>query len=391
MTDADAKRADVIDGSDFSCLFQALERRGYKILGPKIENGDLVYGEVRSVSDLPVGWGDEQDGGRFRLRGARPEALFDFSVGQHSWKQFLLLPKFRLWQARAGSDRTQPFRLAGSASPSPRQPAAFVGVRACDLAAIAIQDLICAGGAHPDTEYAARRASTFVLAVNCANPCGTCFCASMGTGPRATTGFDVALTEVIEAGHHFFLAETGTALGREILSRTKHRPASDPELDAARQVTASAAGRMGRTLDTSGIKELLYRNLEHPRWDEVAGRCLTCGNCTLVCPTCFCVDIEDSTSLDGGQAGRVRSWYSCFSIDHSYLHGGPVRPSPRSRYRQWLTHKLASWIDQFGMSGCVGCGRCITWCPVGIDITEEAAAIRAGDLTKSRGPGPRKG
>ena len=147
---------------------------------------------------------------------------------------------------------------------------------------------------------------------------------------------------------------------------------------------------MGRVLETAGIKELFYRNLEHPRYDEVAKRCLTCGNCTLVCPTCFCVDIEDFTSLDGQTAERVRSWYSCFSVDHSHIHGGPIRPSPKARYRQWLTHKLATWIDQFGVSGCVGCGRCITWCPVGIDITEEAAAIRAADSARPRNP-PEKG
>ena len=141
---------------------------------------------------------------------------------------------------------------------------------------------------------------------------------------------------------------------------------------------------MGRELETDGIKELLYRNMEHPRWDEVSERCLTCGNCTLVCPTCFCHTVEDVTDLAGEEAERVRLLDSCFTLDHSYIHGGSVRNSARSRYRQWMTHKLATWIDQFGTSGCVGCGRCITWCPVAIDITEEAAAIRATDL----GPDP---
>ena len=136
---------------------------------------------------------------------------------------------------------------------------------------------------------------------------------------------------------------------------------------------------MGRTMDTDGIKDLLYRNLEHPRWDDVAARCLAYGNCTLACPTCFCSSVEDGSDFAGDEAGRQRVWDSCFTLDHSYLHGGSVRVSTRSRYRQWMTHKLATWIDQFGTSGCVGCGRCITWCPVGIDITEEVAAIRATD------------
>ena len=133
---------------------------------------------------------------------------------------------------------------------------------------------------------------------------------------------------------------------------------------------------MGRELDTTDIRELLYRNYEHPRWDEVAERCLACGNCTMVCPTCFCTTVEDVTDLAGEHVERHQRWDSCFTIDYSHIHGGAVRGSTRSRYRQWMTHKLATWIDQFGSSGCVGCGRCITWCPVGIDITEEARAIR---------------
>ncbi|MBF0393567.1 MAG: 4Fe-4S dicluster domain-containing protein, partial [Alphaproteobacteria bacterium] len=121
------------------------------------------------------------------------------------------------------------------------------------------------------------------------------------------------------------------------------------------------------------------RNREHPRWDEVAKRCLTCGNCTMVCPTCFCTTVDDVTDLGGTRTERVRSWDSCFTLDFSYIHGGSVRNEGSSRYRQWITHKLSSWHDQFGSSGCVGCGRCITWCPVGIDITEEVGAIRASE------------
>ena len=104
----------------------------------------------------------------------------------------------------------------------------------------------------------------------------------------------------------------------------------------------------------------------------------------MVCPTCFCTTVEDHSDLAGETAERVRSWDSCFTLDFSYVHGGSVRTETQSRYRQWMTHKLASWIDQFGTSGCVGCGRCITWCPVGIDITEEAAAIRQTRRTGRR-------
>jgi len=202
----------------------------------------------------------------------------------------------------------------------------------------------------------------------------------METGPRAGHGFDLALTELLDAQRHAFLVEIGSDLGREVARALPLRPADEGDRRQAEQIIARTTGTMGRQLEIAGLKELLQGNIEHPRWREVAERCLACGNCTLVCPTCFCSTVEDVTDLTGTETERTRRWDSCFTLDHSYIHGGSVRPSGSARYRQWMTHKLASWIDQFGSSGCVGCGRCIAWCPVAIDITEEAAAIRATDV-----------
>jgi sulfhydrogenase subunit beta (sulfur reductase) len=233
-------------------------------------------------------------------------------------------------------------------------------------------------GPYVDPHYRARRAGNFVVAVNCGQAGGTCFCVSMKTGPKASFGFDLALTELgDEAG---FLVEVGSEAGALVLGEVPHRDARPDEIEAADGVVARTAHGMGRAMDASDVHELLLRNLEHPRWDQVADRCLTCGNCTMVCPTCFCTSVEDESGLDGESATRTRRWDSCFTMDFSYIHGGSVRRTARSRYRQWLTHKLATWVDQFGSSGCVGCGRCITWCPVGIDLTEEVAAIRASEL-----------
>jgi ferredoxin len=198
----------------------------------------------------------------------------------------------------------------------------------------------------------------------------------MKTGPKATFGFDLALTELLEGDRHCFVVEVGTEQGAEVLSEVTYLQADEAERVSAEQIVANTAEQMGRRMDTNGIRELLYRSYEHRRWDDVAQRCLTCANCTMVCPTCFCTTAEDTTDLTGEHAERWRKWDSCFTLDFSYIHGGNVRASAKSRYRQWMTHKLATWIDQFGTSGCVGCGRCITWCPVGIDITEEVRAIR---------------
>ena len=258
----------------------------------------------------------------------------------------------------------------------PDEPLALIGVRACELSAIAIHDTVLLGGPHQDPHYRARREGTFIVAVNCAVAGGTCFCASMQTGPKAERGFDVSLTEMVVDGERRFVAEAGSEAGQQIIERLPSRPATPAEIAEAQAVVSRTEAAMGREMPSGDLRDLLVRNLEHPRWDDVAQRCLTCGNCTMVCPTCFCTSVEDSSDLNGTVSSRTRRWDSCFTMDFSYIHGGSVRASGRSRYRQWMTHKLSSWIDQFGSSGCVGCGRCITWCPVGIDITEEVRAIR---------------
>jgi sulfhydrogenase subunit beta (sulfur reductase) len=364
----------ILDRSRLDLLFETLAKRGYRVLGPTVRDGAIVYDDVASSADLPVGWKDEQDGGRYRLVRRDDQAVFGYAVGPHSWKRFLHPPLVRLWQATRQSGGFE-------VTPEPAEPqrTAFIGVRACELNAIQIQDKVFMGGPHVDTAYKARRESAFLVALNCGQAGGTCFCVSMNTGPKAQSGFDVALTEVLEEGRHYFLVEAGTSAGVEVLSALALSPAGPEEIAAAERVVNATASQMGRTLDTTGIKELVYRNYENPRWDHVADRCLTCANCTMVCPTCFCTTVEDVTDLGGEHAERRQKWDSCFTLDFSYIHGGSVRPSARSRYRQWMTHKLATWIDQFGTSGCVGCGRCITWCPVGIDITEEARAIRQSE------------
>jgi ferredoxin len=256
---------------------------------------------------------------------------------------------------------------------------AFLGVRACELSAIAVQDRVFLEGPYIDRAYAERRERAFLIAVNCGQAASTCFCTSMSTGPRAQGGFDLALTELPNPERHLFVVEVGTERGAEILAGLGCEPATRAEIDEAAEIVERTAASMGRTLDVDGVRELLQGNLEHPRWDHVAERCFSCANCTMVCPTCFCSTVEDTTDLSGAQAQRRRRWDSCFTLDFSYLGGLPARASTKSRYRQWLTHKLSTWYDQFESSGCVGCGRCITWCPVGIDLTHEVDAIRTDD------------
>ena len=361
----------VLDRDGLSALVQLLGARGHTVIGPTVRDGAVVLDEIASADDLPFGWGTEVEAGRYRLVPRADGAVFAHTAGPQSWKTFLHPQREKLWSA----DRTPDGRLSVTEE-NPVQPSyAFLGVRPCDLRAIAIQDRVLAGGRYRDRGYEERRTGAFLVAAECTEPGATCFCVSMGGGPAADAGFDLALTEVLDETGHRFLVRTGSEAGQDVLAHVSHQPADPATEHAARAAVDSARDRMGRAMPPVDLRTLMGQSLEADRWDDVAARCLACGNCTMVCPTCFCTTTEEVTDLTGDHAERWLRWDSCFDVDFSYLHGGPVRSSARSRYRQWLTHKLSTWYEQFGSSGCVGCGRCVTWCPVGIDITEEATAL----------------
>jgi ferredoxin len=364
----------VLEYPGIEALFETLLAEKYRLLGPTVRDGAVVIDEIFSGADLPRGWTSSQEAGSYRLVRRSDEALFGFPVGPGSWKPFLLPPRVRLARSRRSEKGFEPEPDA-----DPEVKTAWIGVRACDLAARAILDRVLLEGEYVDPAYARTRAGVFTVAVHCTEPAGTCFCASMGTGPRVSGGFDLALTEITDGGRPIYLLEIGSERGAELASRLPARKSEEAERETARARVDAAGSRMGRQLELTGLKEILYRNYENPRWEQVASRCLACTNCTAVCPTCFCHTVEDVTALHGETAERWRRWDSCFTAEFSFIHGGSVRRSVRSRYRQWLLHKLATWQDQFGTPGCVGCGRCITWCPAAIDITEEAAVIRETD------------
>ena len=361
----------VITPEGLGGLIDGLRADGFRVVGPKLRDGAIIYDDIEKIADLPAGWTDEQDGGHYRVRRREDAALFGYNVGPHAWKRFLHPPLLRLWRAERNADG-----VAITDTSDMAERYAFLAVRSCELHAISIQDRVFLQGPYVDPHYRARREGAFIIAVNCGDAGGTCFCTSMKTGPKAQDGFDLSITELLAADRHEFLVEIGSERGAALLATVPNRSPEPEHTAMADDAIARAEGNQGRHMRSDDVRELLQANLEHPRWDDVAQRCLTCGNCTMVCPTCFCTSVYDENDLATGAAERKRRWDSCFTMDFSYIHGGSVRSSARSRYRQWMTHKLANWVDQFGTSGCVGCGRCITWCPVGIDITEEVRAIR---------------
>ena len=359
-------------------LIGALRADGRRVVGPVVEDGALKMTEIEHAAELPFGWTATSAPGLVRLerRSADDPAAgraFDNGPAWSGIKPWTFPSRVDALSVETRDDGSLAVRVEAPAG----QPTAIIGARACDLAALGVQDRVLAGGPAVDPDYAARRADLFVVAVECAFATSTCFCTSMGTGPEVSTGADVVLAEV-DGG---FVARADTPAGERLLAGLRLSQAPSARVDAAVEQVAAVRAGMGNAVQAEGLHDRLLANLDHPRWDAIAERCLACANCTLVCPTCFCTGTEIGSDLDGRESTATRSWDSCFTAGFAQVTGGgSFRPNHKDRYRQWLTHKFGTWWDQFGSSGCVGCGRCVAWCPVGIDVREELALI-AGPAT----------
>ena len=364
--------------SDLDRLFDALSGEGRRVLGPTVVDGAVVYDEIGSAAELPVGWRSESAPGEYRLSDGGGERAFDYGVALTAWKRFThpsFVPLTRA-TSEGGSVTVVPV-----VEPAPQ--VAFLGVRACELAALGIQDRAMRAGPLGDADHAARRDAALVVAVECASATSTCFCTSMGTGPEVRDGADLVLAELDDG----FTVRAGSPAGTAILERLDLPAATDDDEAAAIAQVAAVRATIGDPVATEGLPERLRGALDHPRWAEVAERCLACANCTLVCPTCFCTSVSVASDLDGIDGSTAREWDSCFSLGFGRVAGDAnFRGRTKDRYRQWLTHKFSTWWDQFGSSGCVGCGRCIAWCPVGIDVREELAAV--APVVRVEGPHP---
>lgn len=367
--------------ADLDRLIEALRADGRQVIAPTVADGAIVLDEIASSAELPVGWGARSEPGRYQLEQRGDDLAFGYNVGPTSWKA-------RTFPAQA--PLTTVTGPVGDQGYEPAEPAipklAFLGVRACEIAALAVHDRVLLGGPFIDEDYAARREDSFIVAVQCTTAAATCFCTSMGTGPEVRGGHDLVLTEL--AGGYVVAA--GSAAGAALLERIPTVEASEAQCDDATHLVGEArtavAGNLG--VETVGLKDRLLAQLDSPRWAEVAERCLLCGNCTSVCPTCFCTSVTQRSQLVGTATGSTRTWDSCFSPGFARVAGGNFRSRPRDRYRQWLTHKFATWVDQFGSYGCVGCGRCVAWCPVAIDVREELAVIAAPVAARIEAPSP---
>jgi ferredoxin len=326
------------------------------------------------VAQLPEGIVQSAQPGVVKTNHAEHSRYFSWANGPQALKPLLFKPVESIWKV----ERNSQGQLAFVKSPPEALKTAVLGVRACDLAALKLQDLHFLHGTFVDEHYAKRREQLLLVAVNCTHPAETCFCASTGDGPEVKGGYDLLLDE-LDTG---FIVQVGSDKGQALLEGIDLQPVTEEQLDEAVAARQAASDIQTRSIPSGDLFDLLISRSDHARWDEVAARCLSCGNCTQVCPTCFCSREVDEPDLAGEESNHVRQWDSCFNEEHSYITGKVIRGEVKHRYRQWLTHKLGGWFRQYGSSGCVGCGRCIAWCPTGIDICEEVNVIvgdSAGD------------
>ena len=351
--------------SDLDALIQALRKAGRTVIGPTVRDGAIVNDEIQSAADLPAGIRDEQSAGRYRLAERSDERIFGYTVGPTPWKRFTFPPTLPI----ATAHRSGNFGFEQPKTVAPQL--AFLGVRACEIAALGMQDRVFLGGPFTDEDFRARRKAALIVAVQCTTASSTCFCSSMGTGPEVRSGYDILLTEIDEG----FVMQAGSPAGAAIVAHLPTRRPTHAETGAAVDVVEAVRTQIGEPLPMAGIDQRLKHQLDNPRWGVVAERCVECGNCTMSCPTCFCTSVTERSDMEGRISVTERLWDSCFDVNFAKVAGGDFRARPRDRYRQWLTHKFSTWMDQFGSFGCVGCGRCITWCPVRIDVREELQAI----------------
>ena len=252
----------------------------------------------------------------------------------------------------------------------------IVGIHPCDINAILYLDKTFLG-VFPDPFYKARRENTILIGLNCMQVSENCFCSSVGAGPflKAQAGYDMILTDFGED----YLVEIKHSKASELFT-IKGKEAGPDEWRVKSEKEETVLKSFKKVIDIDGLDDLFMKNLDHPVWTTTADeRCLSCSNCVMVCPTCFCYDIVDETSMDLKGVRRIRQLDACQDLRFAEVHAGNFRLRRASRLRQFVIHNL-NYTNQYGVIKTVGCGRCITWCPTKIDLTEMAKEIQRSTI-----------
>lgn len=278
-----------------------------------------------------------------------------------------------LFRYRLGEDDIEP------EAPDSSEKRAVFWIRPCDAQSYSILDKLF-GWDYPDPYYQNRREATTLVGLACEDPCANCFCTSLGGGPAAEEHLDALMFDL---GDVFYL-KTLTEKGEELAGAADSvlDKADDASVKAAGKQADEAEGKISRKIDTQGIPEKLPGLYGSPFWEQFSDRCLGCGICTFLCPTCHCFDIQDETDHFDGR--RARMWDTCMFCEYSlHASGHNPRPTRKERTRNRISHKYSYYPENFGVIACVGCGRCINFCPVNIDILDILEKSREAEVKEA--------
>ena len=332
-----------IDKSAVADLLDVLLKR-YQVLSPVQRNGILDMGIVDDHDQVVLDWSNTK-GAPKELFFPRSEVLFTYQDGE-------IVP-----------------------ASLPEEQRVVFGIRPCDARSSVLLDNVFDDPDYQDPYYVNRRKRTILVGLACNEPSSTCFCSAVGGGPFSTDGLDVLLTDLGDR----YLVEALTEQGEGLLDGNPSLRQATESDTAAKAEIAAAAEEMVSGPSTEGIKEKLDGMYDSLFWDNVHLKCLGCGACTYLCPTCHCFDIVDEGNSDRGR--RVRNWDTCqFALFTHHTSGHNPRPTGKERMRQRVMHKFNYFVSNFQEIACVGCGRCVRECPVNIDIRAVIADIgQAGE------------
>jgi ferredoxin len=336
----------VMEKKDFPSFIEEL-RKEYEFIGPVRKGKSYIFDKISDEKEISL----------------------DYDTTILPPKKLFFLPEEKLFSFL----RKEKGRVDIKEEEKEAKRALF-GVHPCDVKALLLLDQVMKGD-FLDPYYVKRRQKTILIAMNCTQPRENCFCTSFDTGPELKEGYDLLLTDLDRK----YLVEVGTLDGKRLLERVKTSKAGKGDVKKKKQKIEGAREKIKKKIETEGLEADLKKNFNHEKWKEVKDKCLFCGSCTHVCPTCFCYNVSDFNAHTLKSGERIRNWDSCLTLEFAEVAlGGNFRKDREARIKQRIYHKLAYFKEQFGSFGCVGCGRCIDTCVKDIDITEVINEIRGG-------------
>lgn len=342
----------IIEKKKVKKILSALSE-SYKILVPGQENGVSRFCEFDSDKEISWDYGNTLIPAK-EILFPQNEVLFSFTVSGES-----------------NPDNRTPTTESRESNPEPRTPKTVIfGVLPCDARAITFLDkvFIPTNPTNPiDPYYLSRRNAAVIITLACSRPGIACFCTSVGGNPGGEEGSDIIMYDLGEK----ILIKTVTEKGEKLLEKAAGdlTEAGQADIDTKESIMKSAGEKVSVQVNTSELKKRVEQSFDADFWDTLHKKCLGCGVCTYLCPTCHCFDITDETGKDTGC--RIRCWDSCqFPLFTLHASGHNPRPTYKERMRQRIMHKFNYCPENFEDTFCVGCGRCVLNCPVNLDIRE---------------------